>query len=94
MTGFYSASDYAGIQTRNAQFYYGYERTQWPDNEDDQGDWCFVATIQKQKHLNGETEEIVIPFGSIEGATDMFNCDECLMAGIAMILGNYRLELD
>lgn len=82
----YESSDYAGIETRNANFYYGYERTQYPDNEDDKGDWCFVATIKG-------LEEIVIPYGSIEGATDMFNCAECLMAGIAMVLDDFTLEL-
>jgi len=77
----YISSDYAGITGQNAQFYYGYERT------DENEDWCFVATIQQ---LLGHTIEEVIPFRQL-GAKDMFNVEECLMAGIAIVMTKYRL---
>lgn len=67
----YIASDYAGIRCDGFSAYYGYEET------DESGEWCFVATI------NGEATEI--PFGKL-GARDKFECVECLLHGIAIVL--------
>ena len=68
----YEASDYAGMETGNIRFYYGYERV------DDDDDWCFAVFI--------DGEEVVCrPFTQLENDTkcSKFNCLECLMAGIA-----------
>jgi hypothetical protein len=73
----YSASDYAGLATENASFYYGYEVT------DEDYNWCFTAKI-------GD-EEIKIPFPKL-GAKDQWNCVECLMTGIGWVLTKYKID--
>ena len=78
MSHHYSASDYAGFDSAYLKCYYGYERTERkPTDDDDGGEWCFVATFY-------DGEESVFPFSKL-GATDRFNCDECLIAGIAKL---------
>ena len=73
----YSASDYAGLSTRNGKFYYGYEVT---DGEE----WCFTATF--------DDTEITIPFSKL-GAKDMLNVRDCLLIGIGWVLAKYKLVL-
>lgn len=67
----YNASDYAGLRCNGFSAYYGYEE------KDENEEWCFVATI------NGEVTKI--PFGKL-GARDKFECLECLLHGIAIVL--------
>lgn len=73
----YSASDYAGIASKNFEAYYGYEVT-----ENDE--WCFKATFYET--------EIIIPFSKLQ-ADDMFNCKDCLLTGIAWLFQKYKLTL-
>ncbi len=79
----YSASDYAGISSSNVQFYYGYECTD--ENEEN----CFVATFQE----NGKEKEIVIPYSKLRTDADMWQCEKCLLAGIAWVFAKYHLSL-
>ena len=67
----YNASDYAGIRCNGFSAYYGYEEIA------ESGERCFVATI------NGEATKI--PFGKLD-AKDEFECVECLLYGIAIVL--------
>ena len=80
----YIASDYAGIASKNIYFYYGYEVT------DENGDNCFTATFQD----NGEEKTITIPYSKLGTKADMWQCEECLLQGIAWIFEKYRLELE
>jgi hypothetical protein len=70
------ASDYATLHAKNADFYYGYEE------EDEEGNWCFVATFDDNK--------IVIPSTKL-GVRDDTDTAKCLLAGIGWILAKYRL---
>jgi hypothetical protein len=70
------SSDYASLVTPNADFYYGYERT------DENEDWCFVA------HVNGA--EIVIPSTKL-GVSDKFDVVTCLYMGIGWVMCKYKL---
>lgn len=74
---FYTSGDYAGLSTKNASFYYGYEET-----EDDE--WCFTADIEG-------LEKIKVPFSKLQ-AKDQFDCVECLMVGIGWVLTKYNLS--
>jgi hypothetical protein len=68
------ASDYAVLSGGGIAFYYGYEVT---DGED--GEWCFQATTKHGK--------ITIPFSKLGlSASSRFECAECLMRGIEIIL--------
>ena len=87
----YEASDYAGLVTDNAKFYYGYEDT-WcpehgfsPDCECDNKDWVFAAEIEGR-------DPIRIPFRKL-GAEDRFECRDCLLMGIGWVLTKYKLDL-
>jgi hypothetical protein len=71
------SSDYAFMDFKNGSFYYGYEITSGDDEE-----WCFEADFNKRK--------ITIPFSKL-GASDMFNCADCLLMGIGWILAKYDL---
>lgn len=74
----YSASDYAGLSTKNVQFYYGYEVV------DENDEWCFTAKL-------GDTD-IKIPFSKLK-ADDQFDCVGCLLTGIGWVLTKYKLTL-
>ena len=78
----YTASDYAGIGSKNIKFYYDYERTQNGEN-------CFEAVFQE----NGEEKVITIPYSKLGTKADEWNCEECLMQGIAWIFQKYKLCL-
>lgn len=92
------SSDYAVLACRNAEFYYGYERsickscgkTNKPGTEhcdickDADRDWCFVAGFPGR-------EEIVVPFSRL-GAKSMFDVVDCLLIGIGWIFAKYKLE--
>ena len=85
----YSASDYAGLVTPHVEFYYGYEKTWCPDHnhgpcpEDcDKAEWCFTADFGG--------EHIAIPVSNLS-VEDKWNCQTCLLAGIAAILTKYCL---
>jgi len=71
------SSDYAVLSCDFGEFYYGYERT----TDDDE--WCFAASI------NGK--ETVIPFSEL-GAKDPFECVECLLMGIGIILDSREMK--
>jgi hypothetical protein len=91
---FFHASDYAGLEFKNGDFYYGYEHSictecgntnkgEFCDScEDVDREWCFVAAFNDEK--------IIIPFSKL-GAKDMFNVIDCLNTGIGWILAKYTL---
>jgi len=68
------SSDYATLDGGGIGFYYGYEVT-----DPDDGEWCFQATTKHGK--------VTIPFPKL-GLSDSrrFECAECLMRGIEIIL--------
>jgi hypothetical protein len=73
------AGDYASVGGEHADFYYGYEVTN-PDNEDE---WCFQADIHGTR--------IVVPYSKLaNNPRSQFECGECLLAGIAMILDKFK----
>lgn len=74
----YSSGDYAGIVSDNFKAYYGYEI------QDENEDWCFRA--------NFENTEIIIPFSKLK-APNMFDCQDCLMTGVAWLFKKYKLTL-
>lgn len=74
----YVASDYAGIVSKNLQAYYGYEET----TED--GEWCFVARV-------GQTEVLRIPQSKLS-AQDKFDCESCLLAGLAVLFDKFGIR--
>ena len=91
---FYRSDDYAGLTTRIASFYYGYEHSiccecgkenngeYCEEHEDADREWCFVAKMLDK--------EIVIPYSKL-GANDMFSVVECLNMGIGWVLAKYNL---
>jgi len=78
MSRSYVASDYAGIVSKNLEAYYGYEET----TED--GEWCFVARV-------GKTEVLRVPQSKLK-AQDKFDCESCLLAGLAMLFDKYGIR--
>jgi hypothetical protein len=74
----YVASDYAGLVSKNLQAYYGYEETTAD------GEWCFVARV-------GETEVLRIPQSKLS-AQDKFDCESCLLAGLAKLFDRYGIK--
>ena len=78
----YTASDYAGIRSKHANFYYGYEE------QTEDGENCFVADFKE----NGKDQKIVVPYSKLRTKADQWNCEECLLAGIALIFAKYGLE--
>jgi len=95
---FYVAGDYAGLEFRDGEFYYGYERSicmkcgnmnkrgseHCEDCEDAGGEWCFYAKFNE--------EVIYIPFSKL-GTKDMFDVVSCLNMGIGWVLAKYKLVL-
>lgn len=91
----YEASDYAGLSAKNANFYYGYEKTycktcdkfmEHPnDCEEHDTECCFVATF--------DDKDIKIPFSKL-GGKDEWACQKNLLIGIGWILAKYILCLD
>lgn len=93
---FFYASNYAGLEFKGGDFYYGYEhtvcskcgKTTLPGHEFcDQCEnadryWCFVAKFSGK--------EIVIPFSKL-GCKDMFDVVDCLMTGVGWVLAKYEL---
>lgn len=81
MMGTYSlAGDYASLRTETADFYYGYEVV-----ADDGEEWCFLADVRGKK--------VKIPYSQLTGKpSSQFDCGECLLAGIGMILDRFKLE--
>ena len=75
----YISSDYAGLNTDNANFYYGYECT------DENDEWCFSAKCAG--------EETIIPFSKLQ-AKDQFDVVDCLLIGIGWILTKYQLNIN
>lgn len=73
----YSSGDYAGFVSKNLTAYYGYEET-----ENDE--WCFVAQFGNEK--------IKIPSSKLK-VDDTFNCQECLLKGLAWVMMKYKLTL-
>jgi hypothetical protein len=90
---FYSASDYAGLDTKDASFYYGYECTachvcgntnEYCDGHPEAGrDWCFIAKIGGK--------EIVVPFQELQ-YRDMFDVVGCLLVGIGWVLAKHTAK--
>ena len=78
----YIASDYAGINSEYANFYYGYEE----QTEDEEN--CFVVDFKE----NGVDKVIRIPYSKLRTKADMWQCEDCLLAGIALIFAKYGLE--
>jgi len=92
----YEASDYAGLETKNAKFYYGYEQKYCKTCKEfiepaktcdysHEMECCFMAAF--------EGIEIKIPFSTL-GGTDEWDCVGNLLLGIGFILAKYHLELD
>lgn len=79
---FYCSSDYAGLTTRVASFYYGYEVL----SDDEDAEWCFEAIITGK-------QTIKIPFSKL-GCKDQFDVVACLMMGIGWVMAKYNLELN
>lgn len=77
----YSASDYAGIQSRNLSAYYGYEETV---GDGDDAEWCFVAKV-------GEKEILRIPASKLK-SSDTFDCAERLLEGLAVLFDKFKLD--
>jgi hypothetical protein len=90
----YTAGDYAGIDTEQLRFYYGYERTFCPEHgrqpdpeicECESCEWCFTVE-------NGGGRELArYPFSVLLERVggfrrDRWNCQENLMAGICLFL--------
>jgi hypothetical protein len=90
---FYSASDYAGLNTKDASFYYGYEYSichicgkknngeYCDDHPESDRDWCFTASF--------DGKEIVIPFQKLQHS-DMFDVVGCLLVGIGWVLAKRK----
>lgn len=81
----YSADDYAGMESGEWSFYYGYERTIRPkDGWCDE--WCFVAK-------RSGVEVAVMPHSEIKRHAarnhvrmDLSECTNCLLVGIGMLI--------
>lgn len=84
MKEYYIASDYAGINTRYFEFYYGYEVTRGPEDDEE---WCFTA-----KNITDGTVA-TIPFSKLGAKCEMFNCEECLIAGLTLFLEDMILTV-
>lgn len=69
----YSSSDYAGLETQNYSFYYGYEV------EDEDGNWCFTASEQE----NGNE---IIRYSSLELEADDEYPELGLLKGIGKFI--------
>lgn len=79
----YWSDDYAGIEGLNGGvgFYYGYEHQVCPRHNDcscDEKEWCFVAM------LDGK-DICVIPHSKLNVGSK-WNCMECLVAGIGLMV--------
>lgn len=95
---YYYANDYAGLETDNCKFYYGYEVEKCDicgninfvskkcacDSENTE--WCFSAILP-------DMDRIIIPFSKL-GVKDSFEVVECLMMGIGWILTKYKIDLE
>ena len=79
---FYCASDYAGMTTREASFYYGYEVVSGCGDDEE---WCFQAQLKNNVTINIKFSEL--------GCKDQFDVVACLMMGIGWVLARYSLEL-
>jgi len=71
----YGASDYAGLETDNAKFYYGYEETEGDE-------WCFTAEFNNQK--------IKVPASKLQ-VKDTWDCVYCLLVGIGWVVTKYGI---
>lgn len=91
---FYMSDDYAGLKTKGAKFYYGYEKALCPicgkisvtnceDHPDEECEWCFTADIDG-------LEKIVVPFSRL-GAEDRWDVVDCCTIGIGWVLTKYKL---
>ena len=74
----FSASDYAGFDSKNLSVYYGYEET----TED--GEWCFVARVKAKEVLR-------VPASQLQ-AGDRFDCADNLLAGLAILFDKYSIS--
>ena len=81
MSQYYEASDYAGIKTDGFEAYYGYVVT--VTDGDGGEEWCFMAKFGGRSKM--------IPQSELPGKPDYFNCAECLIAGMAVILDQFDL---
>ncbi len=73
----YSASDYAGFESKNLKVYYGYEQV------DKNDEWLFVAEF-------GDTT-IKIPRSKLQPLVKGDMPVDYLLAGLAKLFLNYRL---
>lgn len=71
-SGYFVASDYAGVEGKDVSMYFGYEQT------DANGEWCFVVT-----ELGEETMRVPQSRLGVAPRSDM---SEFLLAGIAQWL--------
>jgi len=103
----YARSDYAGMETNNAKFYYGYERIWCPkhgfqrdsepaegcgeDCDSDNLEWVFRAEIQ-----TGEEPKVIeVPFSKLNApGNNRFNCEAALSMGIAWVLTKYGIKVE
>lgn len=88
----YTASDYAGLESKNIKFYYGYEHSLCPvcntknrgeycdDHPDEDSDWCFIADFKNK--------QVVIPFSKM-AVDDKFDTSECLLFGISTFFDTF-----
>ena len=76
---FYVSSDYAGLTTDKAKFYFGYKET------DSNDEWCFVAKIEGIEPIKVPESKLGAPKESGMHVVD------CLIIGIGWVLTKYNL---
>ena len=87
----YSASDYAGLETGNYSFYYGYEETYCPKHKnkncEDYGcelrEWAFVAKCGDKEIMRIPASELWFEYKEIE---------EMLLLGIGRFISDTKEE--
>lgn len=78
--------DYAHLETNKAEFYYGYEVTEPPQGEGDEDterEWCFTATIGKERVMCLPKSKLAVPSRCGDG-TEVY-----LLAGMAHFIDKY-----
>ena len=78
MSNNYESSDYAGIDSKNISFYYGYEEIDEDDN------WLFIATRNHEVIESWTAEDL--------GIDKSFEVTNVLMAGIARFFDTWYVS--
>ncbi len=75
----YASADYAGLETNDYKFYFGYE------HEED-GEWCFTAKSTKF------TGVFVLKQSELKGVSTNADMYEYLLAGIGMFINSGGMQ--